>query len=99
MDKLDQPEVRGDIVRELRAMAQRGATVPDFVRAIRDMAGYKQDTILPILWYFTRAFCLSLPAILPLREWLLNQQTDDEINRILLPHIESARETWMNEDD
>lgn len=88
-----QPQVNEDLVREMRQLASKGATVPQLVWAIQMKLGYKEDAALPILWYFTAAFCLPLPAVLPLREWFV-QHDDAAINALLLPEIARTQAKW-----
>lgn len=63
-----QPQLNEDIIREMRQLAETGATVPQLVRTIQTRLGYAEAAILPVLWYFTVAFSLPLPFVLPLRE-------------------------------
>lgn len=88
-----QPQVNEDVVCEMRRLASTGATVPQLVRTIQTRLGYKQDVVLPILWYFTSAFCLPLPVVLPLREWFV-QHNDEAINALLLPEIARTQAKW-----
>jgi hypothetical protein len=92
-DSFQQPEPRRDVVDRLRALALRGATVRELVAEIVSCLGLKEDAVLPILWYFTRAFCLPLSEVLPIREWL-GTDRDEEIDALILPAIERARGTW-----
>jgi hypothetical protein len=88
-----QPEVNEDVVLEMRRLASKGATVPQLVRMIQTRLGYKEDAFLPILWYFTTAFCLPLPLVLPLREWFV-RRNDEEIDALLLPEIARTQARW-----
>lgn len=88
-----QPQVRADVVHEMREMVREGATVPPLVRLVQTKVGYREDAVLPVLWYFTAAFCLPLPILLPLREWF-GKRNDEEINALLLPEIARTRALW-----
>jgi hypothetical protein len=88
-----QPQVNEDVVREMRLLASEGARVPQLVRTIQTRLGYGEEAILPILWYFTAAFCLPLPLVLPLREWFATRN-DEEIDALLLPEIIRTRDKW-----
>ena len=85
--------MRADIVREMRETASRGGTVPELVTLVQAKAGYNDGAILPVLWYFSKAFCLPLPIVLPLREWFFDRN-DEAINALLLPEIEQNRAQW-----
>jgi hypothetical protein len=86
-------EPRADVIRQLRVMAAQGATVRELVTEVRTRLAYAGDAVIPVLWYFTQAFCLPLTAVLPIREWL-GTDRDDEIDAIILPAIESKRSLW-----
>lgn len=88
-----QPQVNEDVIREMRQLAEKGAKVPELVRTIQMRLGYPEEAVLPILWYFTAAFSLPLPVVLPLREWF-TQRNDDEMNALLLPEITRTQAKW-----
>ncbi len=88
-----QPHVNEDVIREMRQLAFEGADVPQLVRTVQTRLGYKEDAFMPILWYFTAAFCLPLPLVLPLREWFV-QHNDEAINAHLLPEIARTQMKW-----
>lgn len=88
-----QPQVNEDVVREMRQLASKGASVPQLVRTVQTRLGYKEDAVLPILWYFTAAFCLPLPLVLPLREWFVRHD-DEAIDAILLPEMARTQAKW-----
>ncbi|HTU92621.1 MAG TPA: hypothetical protein VMF69_21245 [Gemmataceae bacterium] len=88
-----QPQVNENVIREMRQLASQGATVPQLVRTIQTRLGYKEDAVLPILWYFTAAFCLPLPLVLPLREWFV-QRNDEAIDTLLRPEIARTQAKW-----
>jgi hypothetical protein len=90
---IPQPEIKADLIDNLRAMALRGATVRELVDEIVERLDIDYDPLLPVLRYFTRAFCLPLLTVLPIREWL-GTDDDEEIDRLILPAIERARATW-----
>lgn len=88
-----QPQMNEEVLREMRQLAEEGATVPQLVRRIQTRLGYAEDAILPILCYFTAAFSLPLPLVLPLREWFATRN-DEEIDALLLPEMARTREKW-----
>lgn len=90
-----QPHVNEDVIREMRQLASKGANVPQLVRSIQGRLGYKEDAYLPILWYFTAAFCLPLPLVLPLREWFV-ERNDEAIDALLLPEIARTKAKWLH---
>jgi hypothetical protein len=88
-----QPEPRTDVIASLQALAARGASVRELVSEVVDRVGLKGDEVVPIVWYFSKAFALPLPVVLPLREWL-GTDRDEEIDALLLPAIRGARDRW-----
>ncbi len=90
------PVLRLDVIRAVRELAARGATVGRLVEEIRSQLGHPKPLALPVLVYFTQAFHISLPEALPLREWI-GEEDDTEINAVILPAIERARHRWMAE--
>lgn len=86
---LTNADPKPEVIQELRNLADRGATVRQLVAVIQTRIGLKEDALLPVLWYFN-AFSLTLPEVLPLREWLGTSE-DKEIDSIILPAIEKAR--------
>jgi hypothetical protein len=97
-DALQMPKRDADLVHRMRALARKGATVRELVAEVRNRLGYPGEALIPVLWYFTEAFCLPLPAVLPLREWM-GTDKDDEIDAILLPAIRSTRDRWARLDE
>lgn len=95
-DALEQPETRPEVLSALRELAAHGASVRPLTDEIRNSLNYHGDSALPFLWYFTQAFALSLPEVLPLREWL-EGGNDDEIDALLLPRIVRGKARWMPE--
>ena len=87
---VDEPEVRVDIVEAMRDLADQGKGVRELVRCVQSELGLKHDALLPVLWYFMNAFSLTLPEVLPIREWM-GTKNDKEIDSIILPAIEKAR--------
>jgi hypothetical protein len=83
-------DAKPEVIQELRNLADRGATVRELVALIQNRVGLKEDAILPVLWYFMSAFSLTLPEVLPLREWL-GTDNDKEIDSIILPATEKAK--------
>ncbi len=87
---LTNADAKPEVIQELRNLADCGATVRQLVAVIQTRTGLKEDAILPVLWYFMNAFSLTLPEVLPLREWLGTRE-DKDIDSIILPAIEKAR--------
>ncbi len=92
-NRFESPPLRDDLIRDLRAMVERGAKVRELANEINTRVSGSEPSVLLTLAYFRRAFCLPLPIILPLREWL-GTDNDDEINALLLPEIEKAKGKW-----
>jgi hypothetical protein len=88
---IDEPEVRADLVEAMRDLAEEGKGVREMVWCIQSRLGLKHDALLPVLWYFMKAFHLSLGEVLPIREWL-GMGNDEEIDSIILPAIRRARD-------
>jgi hypothetical protein len=90
---VDQPEVRAEIVAALRDLVEQGKGVRELVRYVQSELSLKDNALLPVLWYFMKAFHLPLGDILPIREWL-GTGNDKEIDAIILPAIRRARNKW-----
>ena len=93
-DWTQQADPRPELIERLRALASRGTTVRELTREIIHREGLKEGAFLPILWYFSQAFCLPLPVVLPIREWL-GTDRDQEIDATLLPAITESRCRWV----
>ena len=93
----EQIKARQDVIQAMREKALRGASVRGLVQEAQMRLDYPHDAILPVLWYFTQAFCLPLGKVLPLREWL-GTDDDSEIDALLLPAIASTRSRWAPPD-
>jgi hypothetical protein len=78
----------------MRELAARGTTVRELVNEVRSRLGYEEDAIVPVLWYFTQAFEIPLPEVLPIREWM-GTDRDAEIDALILPAIEKRRSRWL----
>jgi hypothetical protein len=91
---LEQVEPRPDVLVALRQRASHGASVRELVELIQGKLGYGGSAVIPVLWYFVRAFDLPLREVLPIREWLGTTE-DEEINALILPAIDRAKERWM----
>ena len=87
---LTNTDPKPEVIQEMRNLADGGATVRELVAVIQRRIGLKGDAVVPILWYFMNAFSLTLPEVLPLREWL-GSSADKEIDSIIMPAIEKAR--------
>jgi hypothetical protein len=92
-DPSGQEELREDVVRTLREQAGRGGDVPDLVRTLRAEVGLADDALLPVLWYFMKAFSLPLGDVLPIREWF-GTGDDEAVNAAVLPAIRQAKDRW-----
>jgi hypothetical protein len=91
---LEQMELRPDVLSALRELAASGASVRMLTDEVRARLGCHGDSALPFLWYFSEAFALALPEVLPLREWL-DGGSDAEIDAVLLPRIARTKANWM----
>lgn len=95
---LERAKPREDIIRALRKKAAQGGTVRELVQEICSRLGILSEPIIPILWYFTEAFGLSLSEVLPIREWIGTEQ-DRTIDALILPVIAKHREKWNDFTD
>ena len=91
------PKPRADVIRDLRALARRGATVRELDTLIRGRLGFAPNNIIGVIWYFKYAFCLPLVTVLPLQGWC-GSYDDEQIDALLLPAIRSTQAQWTNED-
>jgi hypothetical protein len=89
--------LRSDVIQSLRSLARKGANVRQLVAAITELLQLKEHRVIPVLSYLTSAFCLPLPTVLPIREWL-GTENDEEIDAMILPAIEKARSKWEGEE-
>ena len=92
-NSLDQHDVRPDVIQEMRDLAKRGTTVRELAAVVHARLGYADDVIVPVLWYFSKAFHLPLPDVLPIREWI-GTDKDREIDALIMPSIERTRAAW-----
>jgi len=88
-------EPQPEIVSALRDSARKGATVGELVAVVQSRLGFKHDATIMVLWYFKRAFSLSLLDVLPVRNWLAGVMNDVEIDALILPRIESSKGQWQ----
>jgi hypothetical protein len=93
-DLLEQTIPRADVILALRSLAARGTTVRELVREIHTRLGLADDVLLPVLWYFTQAFGVTLPDVLPIREWI-GSDKDQEIDAEIMPAIERTKAKWF----
>jgi len=91
----EKPELRQDVVAALRDLASHGASVRALADEIRKRLDYRGDSALPIVWYFSEAFMLPLPDVLPIREWF-GTSADAEIDALILPRIARQRDRWTS---
>jgi hypothetical protein len=95
MNVFEQGEVRVDVIQELRALASRGADVPELVQFLRRRLELQEGSgILAVMVYFRAAFHLSLREALPLREWIGGQDRS-EIDSILIPGMQRSKSRWL----
>ncbi len=87
---LTNSDPKPEVIQEMRNLADQGATVRELVAVVHKKTGLKEDAVIPVMWYFMNAFSLTLPEVLPLREWL-GSNDDKEIDSIIMPAIEKAR--------
>ena len=81
------------ILCEMRALALAGASVHKIVAALQARLKSKTPDVIPTLWYFKHAFCLTLREVLPLREFI-GSDLEEEMNGLLLPAISANKEQW-----
>jgi len=89
------PELDLQLVRELRELGRKGATVRELVAVIHAGLDLPSDAVIPVLWYLASAFDLSLREVLPVREWL-GTENDTDIDALILPAIEQAKHRWAS---
>lgn len=95
MSKFEGGEVRVELVQELRALAERGADVPELVELLqRRLELDDRNAVLPALLYFRTAFDISLREALPLREWLGGRDRT-EIDSLLIPAMRRSKDRWQ----
>jgi|GEM_PF-3882897 len=90
---IDELEVDSEIVKTMRQLAGRGASVREMVECVQSKVSLNHDAILPVLWYFMKAFHLPLGEVLPMREWF-GTANDQEIDRSILPAIQKTKARW-----
>ena len=73
----------------------RGTNVRELTAEIHHRLGLENEAMLPVLWYFTEAFGLTLPEVLPIREWI-GTDRDEEIDALIMPSIAKAKENRMD---
>ena len=81
------------ILCEMRALALAGASVLQIVAALHARLKSKTPEVIPTLWYFKHAFCLSLRQVLPLREFI-GTDLEEEMNRVILPLLLKTKGEW-----
>ena len=96
--RFETPTLREDLIQDLRKLATQGASVRELVNKINVRLGYRELEVIPTLAYFRKAFCLRLEKVLPIREWLGTEE-DDEINALILPEIENAKDKWSRPEE
>ena len=93
----DQIGLRKDVIQTLRSQARQGANVRQLVATIVESLQLREHRVIPVVSYLTGAFCLPLPTVLPVREWM-GTENDEEIDALILPAIEKARIKWEGEE-
>ncbi|HKI32124.1 MAG TPA: hypothetical protein VKA46_09660 [Gemmataceae bacterium] len=95
MSKFEGGEVRAELIRELRALAERGADVPELVELLQHRLELDDsDAVLPAIVYFRAAFDLSLREAMPLREWLGGRDRS-EVDSLLIPAMRRSKGRWQ----
>src|SRR5262245_48990327 len=95
MSIFEQGEVRIEVIREMRALAEGGADVSRLVEYLQDRLGLQDEgLIIPTILYFRAAFCLSLREAPPLREWV-NGKDRSEVDSILIPAMQRTKGQWQ----
>ena len=98
MSKFEGGEVRIELIQELRALAERGADVPELVALLLQRLELdNKEAILPVIVYFRAAFDLSLREALPLREWLGGRDRS-EIDSLLIPAMQRSKSRWRTRE-
>ena len=91
MSKFEGGEVRIELIQELRALAERGADVPELVELLqRQLELNDGNAVLPAILYFRSAFDLTLREALPLREWVGGRDRT-EIDSIVIPAMARSK--------
>jgi len=91
---IEELEIKPEILSALRQLAARGANVRELVGCLQAKLSMDDAALLPVLWYFMKAFHLPLDRVLPLREWL-GTNDDQEIDRLILPAIQKTKSKWL----
>jgi hypothetical protein len=95
MSKFEGGEVRVELIQELRALAERGADVPELVELLLQRLELEErNAVLLTILYFRTAFDLSLREALPLREWLGGRDRT-EIDSLLIPAMQRSKDRWQ----
>jgi hypothetical protein len=95
MSKFEGGELRVELIQELRALAERGADVPELVELLQQRLELDDSAaVLPTIVYFRAAFDLSLREAMPLREWLGGRDRS-EIDSVLLPAMHRSKGRWQ----
>ena len=87
--------LRAELVNELRSRAANGEAIPELIEVIRVHLGFQEPAVIPTLAYFARAFCLPLPRVLPLREWL-GPERDPAIDSQILADMATTKSEWID---
>jgi hypothetical protein len=81
------------ILREMRALALAGVSVHKIIAVLQARLKSNAPEVIPTLWYFKHAFCLTLREVLPLREFI-GSDLEEEMNGLLLPSILKTKDEW-----
>ncbi len=93
---VNEPDLRMEVVEAMRDLARRGAGVRELVHCVHSSLHLQPDALLPVLWYFMKAFRAPLDEVLPVREWLGNGN-DSEVDALILPAIRRRQAEWAGE--
>lgn len=96
----ERDELRWDVVRELRRMFVRGASVGDLIFFIQSNLGLGKDQRLFVFRYLAESFKVPLPLLLRIGGWEGFEggtETDKYIEEIIRPAIVAAEREWMND--
>ncbi len=93
-DQASNVEYREEVLNGMREMVEHGTDVRKLTEYLQRELKLKEDSIIPLLCYFRKAFSLQLPEIMPLQEWL-GSENDREINEEVMPKIAESRSKWL----
>ena len=74
--------MQAEILRGLKGLAAERASVMEMIHYVQAELGFAKNFIVPVFPYFCEAFSLPLRDVLPLREWI-GDQNDAVISGLL----------------